>query len=145
MNLVNNRIRRRRPAGRHRRGVAMVEFAIVANVLFLVIFTCIEFARLNMVRNLVQDAAYFAARTVIVPGATRDEAIGEADRIMGALLAGGYTIDVGEINSSSNEVSVTVSVDFDEVALFSPMFLKDATIESTATMSTERYAGFYRQ
>lgn len=123
----------------------MVEFAIVANVLFLVIFTCMEFARMNMVRNLVQDAAYYAARTVMVPGATRQEAIAEADRIMGSLLPGGYTIDVGDINNSSTEVSVTVAVDFDEVALFAPMFLQGATIESTATMSTERYAGFYRQ
>ena len=122
-----------------------MEFAIIANLLFLVIFTCLEFARMNMVRNLVQDAAYYAARTVMVPGATRAEAIAEADRIMGALLPGGYTVEVNDIDNASSEVSVTVAVDFDEVALFAPMFVKDATIQSTATMSTERYAGFYRQ
>ena len=134
----------RRDSRRRRAGVAMVEFAIVANVLFLVVFTCIEFARLNMVRNLSQDAAYYAARHAMVPGATPEEAVAEAERIMGALLANGYTVDVNSLNDDSSNVEVTVSVNLDEVALFTPMFLGNQIIESRAKMKTERYNGFYK-
>ena len=147
-------MKRQRPKSKQRRGIAdraarrgaaAVEFAILANIVLITVFTCMEFARLNMIRNLTQDAAYFAARHAIVPGATADEAITEADRIMSSLLSDGYTVDVGALNFESGEIAVTVSVDLDQVAFFTPMFLSNATIESTARMSTERYEGFYEQ
>ena len=129
-----------------RTGAAMVEFAIIANLMFVVIFTCMEFARMNMVRNMAQDAAYFAARIAIVPGATADEATTEASRLMDSMISSdGYTVDVGDVNSESGEIVVTVSVDLDSVALFAPMFLPQAIITTTARMRAERYDGFYEQ
>ena len=117
----------------------MVEFAIIANILFVIVLTCIEFARMNMVRNLAQDAAYFAARQVIVPGATKAEAIAQAEGIMSSMLEGGYTVDVDDFDFDSNEISVTITVDLSQVALFIPMFLNDHEIETTAVMRSERY------
>ncbi|TWT54107.1 TadE-like protein [Rubripirellula amarantea] len=122
-----------------------MEFAIVANVLFLLILTCIEFARMNMVRNLAQDAAYYGARAAVVPGATSAEAEAVADEILGSMLSNGYTIDVSEVDSESTEISVTVGVELHQVALFIPFFLPDTTIETQAVMRTERYEGFYQQ
>jgi Flp pilus assembly protein TadG len=132
-------------AGIIRTGAAAVEFAIVANVMFLLIMTCIEFARLNMVRNMAQDAAYFGARQAVVPGATAAEAEEVADGIMSSLLSGGYTINVTEVDADSTEVSVTVDVQLHDVALFVPLFLPDSSIQTQATMRTERYDGFYEQ
>lgn len=126
-------------------GAATVEFAIVANIMFVMVLTCIELARLNMVRNMAQDAAYFAARQAVVPGATRDEAVEVADRMMSSLISDGYTINVPTIDDESSEVDVSVSVDLHAVALFVPMFLPDQTIETRARMRTERYAGFFQQ
>lgn len=126
-------------------GATLVEFALVCNVLFITIFTCMEFARMNMARNMAQDAAYYAARVAIVPGATADEAAAEAERIMGSLFAGGYTVDVTPIDEDSKEVTVRVAVALDDVALFLPMFLGGIEIESEATMQTERYSGFFEQ
>ncbi len=144
-----NRSRKRNPSRRRkissRSGVAMVEFALVANVMFVMILTCMEFSRMNMVRNLAQDAAYYAARHVIVPGATEQEGITEADRIMSAMLNSGYTINISSLDFGATEVIVTVWVDLDHVALFVPMFLQDTTIATTARMKTERYEGFYQQ
>ena len=138
--------RKRIRVGRdQRRGVTTVEFAIISNVLFLMIFACIEFARVNMVRNLSNDAAYFAARTVMVPGATTDEAIDEVDRIMSSMLSNGYSVSVDEMNDESSHVSVTVTVDLTEVALFTPMFFTNQSLSSTARLRTERYNGFYQQ
>ncbi|TWU22539.1 TadE-like protein [Novipirellula galeiformis] len=135
-----------RRSRKKRAGAAMVEFAIVANLMFVVIFACMEFARMNMARNLAQDAAYFAARTAMVPGATSDEATAEADRIMGSMLdESGYDVTVSDVNFQSSTISVTVSVDLKAIAMFTPMFLPNKTIETTAVMKTERYEGFYEQ
>jgi len=126
-------------------GATVVEFAIVANLLMIIILTCMEFARMNMARNLMQDAAYFAARHAVVPGATADEAIEAADSIMRSMLSNGYTITVSDLNSESTDINVTVAVDLGEVALFAPYFLPETAISTTANMRTERYAGFYQQ
>ncbi|TWU40733.1 TadE/TadG family type IV pilus assembly protein [Novipirellula artificiosorum] len=124
----------------------MVEFAIIANVLFMIILTCMEFARMNMARNLAQDAAYFAARVAMVPGATSADAVTEVDRIMGSLLnEGGYSATVSDVNFDAETISVTVSVDLKKIALFAPMFLPETLMETTAVMRTERYEGFYEQ
>ena len=123
----------------------MVEFAIVANLLMIIILTCMEFARLNMTRNLAQDAAYFAARHALVPGATAAEAQAEGDRIMGSMLTNGYTVTVEELSADSEDITVTVAVDLTAVALFAPYFLPNTTISTTAKMRTERYDGFYQQ
>ncbi len=100
---------------------------------------------MNMARNLMQDAAYFAARHAVVPGATADEAIEAADNIMGSMLSNGYNITVSDLNADSDEINVTVEVDLGAVALFAPYFLPETTISTTANMRTERYAGFYKQ
>ena len=41
-----------------RRGATAVEFALVGPALFIVILCCAEFARLSMMRNLANNAAY---------------------------------------------------------------------------------------
>jgi Flp pilus assembly protein TadG len=140
---------RRPPLGRRarsrRRGAAAVEFAICANIFFVLIFTCMEFARMNMIRNLAQDAAYFAARQAMVPGATAQEAIDAADDVMGMMTGSGYTVDVEPLGLEIPNVVVKITVDFNEIALFAPMFLPNATIETTAVVRTERYDGFFAQ
>lgn len=128
-----------------RLGASVVEFAVVANILILMILTCMEFARMNMVRNLAQDAAYYAARYAMVPGASSDEAVAEADRIMSAMVTNGYTVDVTSLDSEAEDIRVTVSVDLTEVALFAPYFLPSTNISTVAHMRTERYDGFYEQ
>ncbi len=136
---------RRRRKGDKRWGASAVEFAIVANIMMIMILACMEFARMNMVRNLAQDAAYFAARQAIVPGATSTEAIEEAESIMDSMLSNGYTVTVSEIDKDSTDITVTVAVDLTEVALFAPYFLPDTTIQTVARMRTERYDHFYEQ
>lgn len=128
-----------------RLAATLVEFAIVCNVLIVTIFTCMEFARMNMARNLAQDAAYYAARTAIVPGATAADAEAEANRIMNLMFADGFTVECSPITDETEEVSVRVAVALNEVALFTPMFLGDIELESVARMQTERYSGFYEQ
>ncbi len=133
-------LRRRR---NWRCGATTVEFALVANVAFVMIMGCMEFTRVNTIRNITQDAAYFAARHVIVPGASESEAIDEAERVLNAVISDGYMIEVSPLDTDSEEVTVTVRVDFDQVGFFTPLFVPhDATIDATVRMKTERYKGF---
>lgn len=145
MNPTARRQRQRRRQSESRCGVSAVEFAVVANLLIIMILTCMEFARMNMVRNLAQDAAYFAARHAIVPGATSDEAVVEAERIMDSMISNGYVVNVTALDKDATDIRVTVTVDLTEVALFAPYFLPDAEIETVAHMKTERYDGFFEQ
>lgn len=139
--------RRKVRANQHqfdRAGATMVEFAIISNVLFLFILICLEFTQLHLARNLVQDAAYYAARQAMVPGATADEATQEATRILSAMFKEGYQVDVNQLAENSSHVVVTVSVDLHQVALLSPIFLPNTQLSTVAKMRTERYRGYYR-
>ena len=127
------------------KGVVLVEFAIIANVLFCMIFVSFEFARLHLARNLTQDAAYYAARQAMVPGATTAEANSEATKILSAMFSQGYDVSIEPLDHQSDSVVVTVSVDLRKVAFFTPMFLPDGKLTSVATLHTERYRGYYQQ
>ena len=53
-----------------RTAAVVVEFAICAPILFLFFFASLEFSRVNMIRQSVENAVYEGARRGIVPGAT---------------------------------------------------------------------------
>ena len=57
-----------------RTGAVMVEFVIVAPLLFLFFFAAFEFCRVAMIRHTADNAVYEGARIGIIPGATADEA-----------------------------------------------------------------------
>ncbi len=62
-----NHIRKRK---NERRGAVIVEFALTAPILLLLVFGAIEFSRANMLVNTAGLAATEGARAGIVPGAT---------------------------------------------------------------------------
>ena len=63
----------------------MVEFAIVAPILFLFFFAAFEFCRASMIRHTADNAVYEGARAAIIPGATAGEAQAEASLILNSL------------------------------------------------------------
>jgi Flp pilus assembly protein TadG len=95
-----------------RRGAVSVEFALVVPILFLFIFGIIEFARLNMLRNSIENAAYEGARRGIIPGATADNAKDEALLVMKAVSVHNAKVDVSPptIDSTTPQITVTVNV-----------------------------------
>ena len=66
-----------------RAGAVTAEFAITAPIFFLFLLAAFEFGWLNVIRHTADNAAYEAARTVIVPGATVADARAKANRILG--------------------------------------------------------------
>lgn len=130
----------------NREGATSVEFALVAPVFFLLVFICVEFIRLNMIRNLTQDASYYAARTAMVPGATVEEARAEAERVLGFMFTQGAEIiinDGGALDREAREVTVEIRVPMKENSFLVPKFTSQVEFNSKATIRTERYDGFF--
>ena len=138
---------RRRRKKKDRRGATLVEFAIVSQIFFLITLTCIEFVRLNMIRNLVQDAAYFGARVAMVPGATSAEATAEANRILATLGTPGAVVtinDRSELDQDTDLIEVSITVPMDQNALIVPaLFTGGRNFQAEVRMATERYDGFF--
>lgn len=68
-----------------RRGTAAVEFALTAPLLFLLLLGSLELGRMNMIKQTANNAAYEAARTCIVPGATKAEGVAAARAILNSI------------------------------------------------------------
>ena len=124
-----------------------VEFAIVANVMFVVIFGCLELTRLSLMRNLAQNAAYFAARVAIVPGATVADATNEANRILGTLGTKGVELKINNglgLSESSTELRCEVIIDLRKNMMMMSMMPGWKEIRAVSTMKTERYNEIYK-
>ena len=134
---------RKRPA-RRRRGATLVEFAIVAPLLFLFIFAVIEFGRMVMVHQIITNAAREGARRGILEQTTAQE----VQTIVGEYLSGssisGATVsvtpaDFDHVVGFGTPITVAVSVPFNEVSwLPAPWFLNGANLSVQSTMRAER-------
>src|SRR3972149_2123149 len=91
-----------------RRGAAAVEFAITAPVFFLFLLAAFEFGWLNVIRHTADNAAYEAARRVMVPGATAAEAVDKANSLLSIVGARGARITVTPATLTPNTEQVTV-------------------------------------
>jgi Flp pilus assembly protein TadG len=141
-----------------RLGTTSVEFAIVAPVFVFVIAVCGEFARLSMMRNLAQNAAYEAARYVMAEGAKVNDGIAQANQILarlgtrdaivtingstGAVGSGGQVIN--EITAATASVSCNIEIPLaSNSAIIPASFLGNKIVVSGMTLRTERYRGYY--
>lgn len=127
-----------------RRGAVTVEFALVIPLFLLFAFASVEFARLNFVRHAVDNAAYEAARMAIVPGASSTDVRDRANHYLENVAeVAGSTIVVtpDPITTTTEEVTVSISVPLDQNAWVAPKFAAGATIIRSSTLRTERYRG----
>jgi Flp pilus assembly protein TadG len=125
-----------------RRGAAVVEFAVVAPVFFLLVFGMIEYGRMVMVQQILTNAAREGARVGILDNSTETTVQTAVDRYLSAAWINGATRTVTPNPPSSatlgSPVSVTVSVPFTQVSwLPSPFWLGQVELSYTATMRRE--------
>jgi Flp pilus assembly protein TadG len=137
---VNARLQRRRSQAT-RTAFVVVEFALCAPILFLVFFAALEFARVNMIRQSIENAVYEGARRGIVPGATADDCRHAAQLILDSVYAHDAQINVtpSVITKDTAEVTVSVAVPVDSNSWVTPFFFHDKTISSQMTLRRERY------
>ena len=144
---------RRSPQKKKRSGATLVEFAVVAGPMFMMIFGLIEFTRVCMMSGLAEDACYAACRDVIVPGAVVQEAIDEGNAVLAILGTKGSTITVTprdiantaqtEIDEDTASVTVDLTIPMAQNLLFVGRWTSGVNLQKSCTMTTERYAGFF--
>jgi Flp pilus assembly protein TadG len=130
---------------RNRRGAAVVEFAVVAPVFFLLIFGMIEFGRAIMVQQILTNAAREGARFAVLDSTTptHDLVVSKVTTyLQGSGITGGsVTITPTEPTSATygQPVTVSVRVAFSNVSwLPSPFFLTGSqNLTASAVMRRE--------
>lgn len=130
-------------SAQRKRGVAVVEMAVVLPLLLALVFGIIEFGWVFMIRQTVVNAAREGCRTAVLQTATNEEV---GDRIREVMAALGYAegtdwsftaTDVGE-----DIQNVTVSISLDAVSLTGGFILRGGSdLEGTCTMRKEGIAG----
>ncbi|WP_233148651.1 TadE family protein [Rhodopirellula sp. MGV] len=117
----------------------MVEFAIVAPVLFFFFFVAFEFCRVAMIRHTVDNAVYEGCRDAIIPGATANGARQKAETILGTLGLTAYDVTVtpAVIDNRTPEVTVEVDVRLDANTFVPPQFTGGKHIIRTLTLQRE--------
>ena len=108
------RIHHRLPesASIERRGVTTVEVALTFPILMLILTLSIEAARLNTLRNTLENAAYEGARRAIVPGASATDVENSVRLILRSINTKDavVTINPATLGNTSGPVTVTVDV-----------------------------------
>lgn len=127
---------------RNRRGAAVVEFAVVAPLLFLLLFGMIEFGRMVMVQQVLTNASREGARRAVLDGATTASVTAAVQEYLSSGGIGGATVTVDPDPPGSagygEPVSVTVEIGFDEVSwLPAPMYLSGRQMTATTVMRRE--------
>jgi Flp pilus assembly pilin Flp len=134
----------RRPCRKDRRGAALVEFALIAPLLFLFVFGIIEFGRAVMVQQIITNASREGARLGVLDGSTKSDVISETVDYLKSASLGAATDDwinvplAPEASGFGDSITVEVEVTFDQVSwLPSPMFLGGKTFKATTVMRRE--------
>ena len=95
-----------------RKGVYVVELAFTFPILILLLFGCFEFGRANLLRNVAQNAAYEAARNVVVAGAQSSDATQVAQNLLATVGVQSPVVNVTPAVITPETSSVRVTVDF---------------------------------
>lgn len=121
-----HRKRRADAPARRRRGATVVEFAVVAPVLFLFIFGIIEFGRLVMVQQAITNAARESCREASLITTLNSQDVDAAARnVMRSVMANASDPQKVRVNvspasmanlSSGTPVSVDIEVDFSDIS-----------------------------
>jgi len=149
MKTIHNNASRRRT----RAGATAVEFAMIAPAFLFVVFFSIEFARMSMIRNLSQNAAYQGSRFAMMEGATEALAEAEAERVLARLGTKGADFEVvfepqldadGDVAEPKAWVRTSVQIPISDNTWIFPSSMFSGKVMSTETrLRSERYRGFF--
>lgn len=133
----------KRGVRRHtRKGTAVVEFALVAPLFFLLVFGIIEFGRLIMVQQIVTNTAREAARMAIIDGANLTSIKNTLETDLDDMSVPNATVTLIELADSGGlgeRIEAVVTVNLGEVSWLPGSYVGfDAfTITSNCTMRKE--------
>lgn len=143
--MLNHRKRKSRSL-QNRRGATTVELAAVLPVFLLLVFGCMEFSRISLIRSLGSNACYEAARASMVTGATEERAREIVDGVLGRLAIDGADTTVTFVDRNGNptdfdgsqRITVAVSIPYAENNPILPSNFSNITFDSEITLWTSR-------
>ena len=126
-----------------RRGATLVEFAIVAPLLFLLVLGMLELGRMVMVEQFLTHAAREGARRGILEQSTGPDIETMITDYLAAKTIAGATVTVtpNELTDigCGDPVSVSISIPYNQASwLPAPRFLGEATLSGNCVMRGER-------
>lgn len=124
-------------AGPHRRGAAIVEFAVVLPLLITLLLGVIEYGWLFMVRQSLQNAAREGCRQMVLQTSVEPYAdvLARVDGVMVPVNVGGYTTQLAHNDCVE---TVTVSIPRNAVSLAGGFFgTAGGNLVGTTTMVKE--------
>ncbi len=132
----------RRNSPRARRGAAAVEFAVVAPLIFLLMFGIIEIGRMMMVKHYAINASREAARKAVLPNADAGaiEAAAMSELSAASVHAAQVTFTPADLSAApqGSQVVVSVEVNPEDVSwLPSTLYMGGKRIEASTTMRKE--------
>ncbi len=126
-----------------RRGVATVEFAIVAPLFFMLVLGCIELGRALMVQQILTNASRTGARDAVTLSGTEASAIAAASDFADGASVGGIEVTVTpnpSTASSGDMITVTVTVPYANVTWVpAPWFMGGKTLTASSVMRKEGF------
>jgi Flp pilus assembly protein TadG len=134
-------IRRTRRKATARRGIAVVELAIMLPVFVLIVFATIEACTMIFLQQTLKIAAHEGVRAAVVPGSTVTNATNTALSFLMQRSVNGATITVTPSNYTSlpygTVLQVQVSAACNANCIFPPWFYSGRTVTGTSTMMKE--------
>ena len=121
---------------RNRQGAAVVEFAVVAPLFFLLIFGMIEFGRMVMVQQVLTNASREGARIAVLDGTTGAEVAAAVNNYLVSARVEGAEVAVDPTEPSTagygEPVTVAVTVSFGQVSWLPSSFFGNGDTQLTA-------------
>lgn len=145
---MSTRILKRTPRGSlktqpKRRGVAAVEFAIVAPVFFLLIIGIVEIGRAMMVQQVLINASRVGARRAITLSSTEQAVIDVVEEYAAGVGVDGVTVGVSPnpaTAAAGASITVDVEIGYNQVSwLPAPWFMGGKQLTATSVMRKEGF------
>jgi Flp pilus assembly protein TadG len=133
---------RRRPFRRHR-GVAAVEFAIVAPVFFMMVIGMIEIGRAMMVQQVLINASRVGARRAVMLSSDEQSVLNAVTEYAAGVGVNGVVASVSPnpaTAAAGQPVTVNVTIGFEQVSwLPAPWIMGGRDIASSSVMRKEGF------
>ncbi len=131
-----------------RRGATVVEFAVIAPVFLLMVFSIIEVSRAVMLQQALTDAARAAARKAALASTSNVSAAESSARnYLRQAMTSSFNMSLCQVNISpgsdlgdlavGSDVTATVSVNYNDVSWVVPSFMNSIVLKGNATMTKE--------
>ncbi|MFI4874426.1 MAG: TadE/TadG family type IV pilus assembly protein [Blastopirellula sp. JB062] len=127
-----------------RTGAAVVEFAIVAPLFFLLVFGMIEYGRMVMVQQVITNASREGARRAVLDGATTSDVVATVEEFLAQASVSGDNLVINvnpnppDSAHNGDPVEVSIEIPFTDVSWMpSPMYLGGTTMEAKTVMRRE--------